>query len=157
SFWCPVPQCDGSDTTVATGNELLDQWTAQWPAALEAWSRFVQLHEPTWCSTKAEESAAQLTGSFAMIRLVDHSIVVSLRQIAELGLQDFAKEILAHEIGHHVFCPADLTDNARMLARMRVGLPTKEHLAPFIANLYSDLLINDRLQRAADLDMSGVY
>ena len=40
---------------------------------------------------------------------------------------------------------------------MRVGLPTKEHLAPFIANLYSDLLINDRLQRSAGLDISGVY
>jgi hypothetical protein len=44
-----------------------------------------------------------------------------------------------------------------MLARMRVGLPTKEHLAPFISNLYSDLLINDRLQRSAGLDISGVY
>src|SRR5262249_20263973 len=55
------------------------------------------------------------------------------------------------------YCPADLTDNARMLARMRVGLPTKEHLAPFVANLYADLLINDRLQRSAGLDMSGVY
>ena len=138
-------------------NNLLDQWSAQWPAALEVWSRYVQLHEPTWCFTVSEEKSAQLSGSFAMIRLVDHSIVISLRQVAEQGLQGFAREILAHEIGHHVYCPADLTDNARMLARMRVGLPTKEHLAPFIANLYSDLLINDRLQRWAQLDMSGVY
>jgi hypothetical protein len=142
---------------MAETNNLLSEWSAQWPAALAMWSRFVQLHEPIWCFTEAEESKAQLSGSFAMIRLVDHSVVISLRQVAELGLQGFAKEILAHEIGHHVYCPADLTDNARMLARMRVGLPTKEHLAPFIANLYSDLLINDRLQRAARLDMSGVY
>jgi len=142
---------------VARADNLLSEWSAQWPAALAVWSRFVQLHEPTWCFAEAEESAAQLSGSFAMIRLVDHSVVISLRQVVELGLQGFAKEILAHEIGHHVYCPADLTDNARMLARMRVGLPTKEHLAPFIANLYSDLLINDRLQRAARLDMSGVY
>jgi len=138
-------------------NCLLTRWTAQWPAALEVWSRFVQLHEPIWCLTKAEEKEAELSGSFAMIRLVDHSVVISLRQVAELGLGGFAKEILAHEIGHHVYCPADLTDNARMLARMRVGLPTKEHCAPFISNLYSDLLINDRLQRSAGLDMSGVY
>jgi hypothetical protein len=142
---------------VAEADSLLSEWAAQWPAALAAWSRFVQLHEPTWCFTEADESAAQLAGSFAMIRLVDHSVVISLRQVAEQGLQGFAKEILAHEIGHHVYCPADLTDNARMLARMRVGLPTKEHLAPFIANLYADLLINDRLQRSAGLDMSGVY
>ena len=117
----------------------------------------MQLHEPIWCFTSEEESAAGLAGSFAMIRLVDHSVVISLRQVAEQGLQLFAREILAHEIGHHVYCPADLTDNARMLARMRIGLPTKEHLAPFISNLYSDLLINDRLQRSAGLDMSGVY
>ncbi|HZZ79329.1 MAG TPA: hypothetical protein VFE62_12475 [Gemmataceae bacterium] len=139
------------------GDNLLAEWTAQWPAALACWSRFVQLHEPTWCVTEAEETSAQLSDSFAMIRLVDHTIVISLRQIETKGLQAFGREILAHEIGHHVYCPADLTDNARMLARMRVGLPTKEHLAPFIANLYSDLLINDRLQRSAGLNISGVY
>ncbi|CAN5239070.1 hypothetical protein BH11PLA2_BH11PLA2_09670 [soil metagenome] len=133
------------------------EWAAQWPVALRVWSPFVQLHEPAWCFTEAEETAEQLSGSFAMIRLVDHSIVISLRQVIAQKLQPFAKEILAHEIGHHVYCPADLSDNARMLARMRVGLPTKEHLAPFISNLYSDLLINDRLQRSVGLDMSGVY
>jgi hypothetical protein len=138
-------------------DNLHAEWSAQWPAALAIWSRFVQLHEPTWCFSEKEEADAQLAGSFAMIRLVDHSVVISLRQVSEQGLQGFAREILAHEIGHHVYCPADLTDNARMLARMRVGLPTKEHLAPFIANLYSDLLINDRLQRSAGLDISGVY
>jgi hypothetical protein len=141
----------------AATDNLLAEWSAQWPAALALWSRFLQLHEPTWCFTEAEEAAAQLADSFAMIRLVDHSVVISLRQVAQKGLQRFAREILAHEIGHHVFCPADLTDNARMLARMRVSLPTKEHLAPFIANLYADLLINDRLQRSAGLDISGVY
>ena len=92
-----------------------------------------------------------------MIRLFDHSVVISLRQVEELGLQDFAKEILAHEIGHHVYCPGDLTDNARLLARIRRGLPTKEHLAPMVSNLYSDLMINDWLQRSVALDISGVY
>jgi hypothetical protein len=142
---------------LATPDKLLADWKAQWPAAIEVWSRFVQLHEPTWCFNETEEAAAQLSGSFAMIRLVDHTVVISLRQVVELGLQSFAREILAHEIGHHVYCPADLTDNARTLARMRVALPTVEHLAPIVANLYTDLLINDRLQRAAGLDMSGVY
>jgi hypothetical protein len=117
----------------------------------------VQLHEPIWCFTAEEETAAHLSSSFAMIRLVDHSVVISLRQVEASGLQRFAKEILAHEIGHHVYCPADLTDHARMLARMRVAMPTKEHLASFVSNLYSDLLINDRLQRSAGLDISGVY
>jgi hypothetical protein len=136
---------------------IRDQWLQAWPAALELWSRFVQLHEPKWCFTIDDERREQLSGSFAMIRLVDHSIVISLRQIREHKLQQFASEILAHEIGHHVYCPADLTDNARLLARIRRGLPTKEQQAPMVANLYADLLINDRLQRSAELNMAGVY
>jgi hypothetical protein len=132
-------------------------WQAAWPQALELWSRYVQLHDPVWCLTRDQERREQLSGSFAMIRLVDHSIVISLKQVQEQKLERFALEILAHEIGHHVYCPADLTDNARLLARIRAGLPTKENLAPMISNLYSDLLINDRLQRAAELDLAGVY
>jgi hypothetical protein len=146
-------------TTAATSalETLREDWLRAWPAALAIWSRYVQLHEPQWCFTVEQEKREQLSGSFAMIRLVDHSIVVSLRQVKEEGLARFAKEILAHEIGHHVYCPADLTDNARLLARIRYGLPGKEHLAPMVSNLYSDLLINDRLQRTAELDMAGVY
>jgi hypothetical protein len=136
---------------------LCSDWLRIWPEALALCSRFVQLHEPTWCMTPGEEKREQLAGSFAMIRLVDHCVVVSLRQVAEEGLARFAREILAHEISHHVYCPADLTDNARLLARMRHGLPTMEHWAPMISNLYSDLLINDRLQRSAELDIAGVY
>ncbi|MGN6544341.1 MAG: hypothetical protein ACTHK7_04785 [Aureliella sp.] len=138
-------------------SELKKQWQADWPSALAAWSHFVQMHEPVWCETLEQEMAAELSGSFAMIRLVDHSIVISLRQIAELKLEAFSKEILAHEIGHHVLCPADLTDNARMLSRMRRGLPGHEAYAPMISNLYADLMINDRLQRSASLDIAGVY
>ncbi len=133
------------------------KWIAAWQPALDIWSRFVKLREPMWCCTVEEEHAESLTGSFAMIRLNDHTVVISVRQIADIGLDDFAVEVLAHEIGHHVYCPADLTDNARLTARIRAGLPTKEHLSPFVSNLYSDLLINDRLQRSDDLDMTGVY
>ena len=136
---------------------LEEAWRAQWAAALEAWSRFTRLSPPTWCSSEAEERREQLTGSFAMIRLVDHAVVISLRQIRERGLERFAVPILAHEIGHHVHAPGDLTDNARLFARVRAGLPTRERLAGYVANLYTDLLINDRLQRSAGLDMAGVY
>lgn len=92
-----------------------------------------------------------------MIRLTDHAVVISLPQIKANKLQKFPLEIMAHEIGHHVYCPADLTDQGRMLARMRRALPSKEHHAPMIANLYADLLINDRLQRGANLRMADVY
>ena len=137
--------------------ELQAKWESQWPAALKIWSRFVKLKDPVWCLNKAMESKEQLTGSFAMIRLNDHAIVIGMEQVLEKGLGDFALEILAHEIGHHVYCPADLSDNARLTARIRRGIPTKEHLSPFISNLYSDLLINNRLQREHGLDIAVVY
>ncbi|MEK7323982.1 MAG: VWA domain-containing protein [Chloroflexota bacterium] len=136
---------------------LRDRWAAQWPKALALWSRFTRLSEPRWCFTPEEAKHEGLTGSFAMIRLDDQAVVIGLHLIAEQKLEPFALEILAHEIGHHVYAPADLTDNGRMVARMRRALPTKEHLAGFIANLYTDLLINDRLQRSANLSMARVY
>lgn len=136
---------------------LRERWAVAWPGALALWSRYTQLHDPTWCCTRQEEAAAGLEDSFAMIRFLDHAVVISLRQIAERGLENFAREILGHEIGHHVYCPGDLNDHARLIARIRPGIPGKEHLAPFLANIYGDVLINDRLQRQAGLDLAGVY
>lgn len=136
---------------------LTRDWDAAWPEALACWSRFVKLSSPRWCLTEADEEQEGLTSSFAMIRLTDHAVVVSLRQVRDQGLQDHAREILAHEVGHHVLAPADLRDNARLLARVRRGLPGREDYGPLVANLYTDLLINDRLQRDHGLDMAGVY
>ncbi|GAB5537508.1 MAG: hypothetical protein Rubg2KO_37570 [Rubricoccaceae bacterium] len=138
-------------------DDLRDDWAARWEDALACWSPFTRLRRPTWCFTEADEHEEGLTGSFAMIRLTEKAVVISLRQIAEHGLEDFATEVLAHEIGHHVLAPGDLGRHARSLARIRLGLPGFEHLAPMIANLYTDLLINDRLQRQNELNMAGVY
>ncbi|MEW6266028.1 MAG: VWA domain-containing protein [Thermodesulfobacteriota bacterium] len=138
-------------------SDLLESWKKHWPEALEAWSRFTKLTEPRWCLTQADEAREELSASFAMIRLEDHAIAISLRQVRQLGLDPFAVEIMAHEIGHHVYAPADLRDNARLIARTRAGLPTREAMSGYIANLYTDLLINDRLERAAELKMAEVY
>lgn len=104
-----------------------------------------------------EASTEGLTGSFAMIRLADQRIVVDVEEVARLGLGGHALEILAHEIGHHVLAPATATDHARLLARIRRALPTLEAHAPMVANLYTDLLINDRLQRQCGLRMADIY
>lgn len=136
---------------------LRDKWQEQWPAALEAWSRFTRLSPPRLCLTPEEERREGLAGSFAMIRLVDQAVVVSMAEVLASDVADLGVEILAHEIGHHVLAPANLTDHGRMLSRMRWGLPTLEHQAPMVANLYTDLLINDRLQRSAGLRMDEVY
>ena len=136
---------------------LRERWMAAWPQALEAWSRFTRLRPPTLCLTVKQARHEGLTGSFAMIRLTDQAVIVSLPEVASAGVEPYAVEVLAHEIGHHVLAPATLTDHARSLARMRRALPTVEHHAPMVANLYTDLLINDRLQRSAALRMADVY
>src|SRR5207253_6392708 len=73
-----------------------------------------------------------------------------------LSLHD-ALPILAHEIGHHVYCPADLNDEARLMARIRTALPTRENFAGLVSNLYTDALINDRLRRSSELRMNDIY
>jgi len=136
---------------------LEQRWAAAWPRALEAWSRFTRLSPPRLCLTKEDATAEGLSGAFAMIRLVDQAVIVSLPEVTSSGVEDFAVEILAHEVGHHVLAPANLSDHARCIARMRYALPTIEPKAPMVANLYTDLLINDRLERAAGLRMSAVF
>lgn len=136
---------------------LRERWMAAWPDALTAWSRFTRLRPPTLCLTVKQARGEGLTVSFAMIRLVDQAVIVSLPEVAASGVESFPVEVLAHEIGHHVLAPATLTDHARSLARMRRALPTVEQHAPMVANLYTDLLINDRLQRSAALRMADVY
>ena len=136
---------------------LLEQWRAGWEPALATWSRFTRLRDARLCQTSMEAAQEGLSGSFAMIRLVDQSVVVDLESVEQLGLQDYAVEILAHEIGHHVLAPASAADQFRLLARLRRSLPTLEAHAPLVANLYTDLYINDRLQRQAGLRMDDIY
>lgn len=140
-----------------TPEELRDAWSARWPEALAAWSRLLRLTPPHWCVTEQDEAREGLSDTFAQIRLDDHVVVLSARRILGEGLQDFPLEIMGHEIGHHVYAPGDLVDDGRTLARMRRALPGKQHLAPMVANLYQDLLINDRLQRSASLRMADVW
>ncbi len=136
---------------------LKERWEGAWPAALAAWSRFTRLRPPVLCSEVATARQEGLTGSFAMIRLADQAVIVSLPEVLACGVEGYAVEVLAHEIGHHVLAPATLTDHARMIARMRWALPTIEQQAPMVANLYTDLHINDRLQRGAGLKIADVY
>ena len=134
-----------------------DAWAEAWPRALAVWSRFTRLRPPLLCTDRRQARNEGLTGSFAMIRLVDQAIIVSLPDVVDSHVEDYGVEILAHEIGHHVLAPATLTDHTRMIARMRWALPTLEDQAGLVANLYTDLLINDRLQRSAELRIADVY
>ena len=136
---------------------VLERWRALWPQALALWSTYARLSEPVWCLTAADAQRERLTMSFAMIRLTDHAVVLNIQDIAERGLAGFPLEVMGQEIGYHIYCPGDLTDQGRLLARVRRGLPGFEDQAPMIANLYADLFINDRLQRNHGLHLDGIY
>lgn len=133
------------------------RWQDEWEPALSFWSRFTKLEPPRWCKSQAEEIREGLTGSFAMIRLRDHRVVVSLGSVAREKLEAHGRVVLAHEIGHHVYVPANLSDHARLMARIRRGLSTRKNEAGLVANLYADLLVNDRLQRSEAFDVAAVY
>lgn len=132
-------------------------WAEAWPIAQRAWSPFLRLREPLLCEDARSCKREGLGDGLAMIRLDDHRIVLNGPTLARLGLDAHPAEVLAHEIGHHLFVPGDLSDHGRLLARVRRGLPGHENAAPMIANLYADLLINDRLQRQAGLAMDALY
>jgi hypothetical protein len=136
---------------------LQDAWMKAWPEALACWSTFVKLRPPVLCRTHQQAHAEGLTRSFAMISLANQTVVVNLAMIDELDLGDYPLEVLAHEIGHHVLAPATLSDHIRLLARIRAALPTLEQFAPSVANMYADLLVNDRLQRSANLHEDQIY
>ncbi|CAN5345559.1 hypothetical protein BH11PSE11_BH11PSE11_33050 [soil metagenome] len=141
----------------AAQTAVLEKWRAAWQPALATWSKYTRLHDARLCASKVEAAQEGLTGSFAMIRLLDQSVVVDLQSVHALGLDDYAVEILAHEIGHHVYAPGSAVDLYRLMAHIRRGLPTLTRLAPMVANLYTDLFINDRLQRQAGLRMADIY
>ncbi len=136
---------------------LRTKWSESWPQALKVWSKFTRLRVPTICTSTGQAREEGLENSFAMIRLEDQSVIISLPDIVAYGLEEFSVEVLAHEVGHHILVPSNLSDHARLIARMRWALPTVEHFAPMVANLYADLLINDRLQRSAELRLGNVY
>lgn len=132
-------------------------WQQHWQQARETWSPFVKLQEPVWCTYTADALKQGLQGSFAMIRLTDHRIVIDLEKVVRSGIENFPLQVLAHEIGHHIYTPANLRDNAVVLGRIRWALAGIEDRAPFVANIYEDMLINDRLHRFKQLNMSAVY
>ncbi len=138
-------------------DEMRSMWDDRWEEALGQWSHLVMMRPPHWCFSREEAKEQGLEGSFAMIRLKDHRIVLDGSLIKQYGLDDYALEILAHEIGHHVYVPANLTDNGRMLTLVRKALTEKEEHAPRIMNLFADHLINYHLQSRRGLRMDDIY
>jgi hypothetical protein len=139
-------------------SSLSARWMEEWPQALAAWSHYTQLRPPTFIEDQKDAAREGMLGEIAAIRLQDQRIAINVDTVHKRALEVHGHAIMAHEIGHHVYVPGNLTDNARMvagIARMLTGLPTR--LAHIVGNLYGDLLINDRLQRRAGVNVAAVY
>lgn len=136
---------------------IQESWQQAWDSALKIWGPYTRLRQPLLCFTHKEAQKEGLTFSFAMIRLNDQSIVIDISKIQADELEDYAIEILAHEIGHHIYAPANLTDNAKIIARILPCLPGLQGRAAMVANLYTDLLINHHLKRQHSLRMDEIY
>lgn len=139
---------------MTTLDDLRTQWTATWPQALAAWGRFVRLRPPM---LHGRGEAPPGIGSFAWYSSGDVEVGIDLAQVQKLGLSEHAVAVLAHEVGHHVLSPGDLFTRARLVQRVRMGLVDRDADAALIANLWSDMLINDRLQRRAGVRMDLLW
>lgn len=128
-------------------HKLRTDWSQAWPEALALWSPYTRLSEPRWACNPREAVELGINDSFASIRVRDHAVFIALHQVVEYGLEDYAVEILAHEIGHHVLCPGNLQEAGQSIALAARALPTCEHYAGTVVNMWEDLLINDRLVR----------
>ncbi|GBF50808.1 hypothetical protein LPTSP4_23350 [Leptospira ryugenii] len=136
---------------------LVEDWQKEWQNALMIWSAYVKLSDPKFLVTAEDQEKEGNFDSFAAIRLADHQVILSVEKIKAFHLESYPIEILAHEIGHHVYCPGDLTDHGKILYILRSTLTRHEYLAPMLANIYEDLFINDKLKRQHNLRMEEVY
>jgi len=116
-----------------------------WPRAQRRWSSFLLLSQPV---IGADEP------SVARIDLSTRQITLDGAYIAEHDLGSSIEALLAHEIGHHVRYPANLAVHARMVMLERELIPI-EGLS--LINLFTDLMINERLGHDLEDELCRVY
>ncbi|SDJ97150.1 Mg-chelatase subunit ChlD [Nocardioides sp. YR527] len=120
-----------------------------WEEALDLWG--VDLHDPV-VHTRSKER------SFAWFGFPPE-VNVDPGELARHGGEGHLTSVFAHEIGHHVLSPSTRVDSLKIRQQMArvIDLYDRQHrldlaaASGFCANLWSDMLINDRvmqLQRA---------
>jgi hypothetical protein len=136
----------------SAGGDLAQRWREAWPDALRAWGTSTRVHPP-----RLHVEPVDGVPSFAWYDSRAVEVHIDLAQVRRLGLDDHPVAVLAHEIGHHVLAPGDRRTGVRIAARVRAGLVDRDALVPVVANLWNDLLVNDRLQRSGRADLVGVW
>ncbi len=128
-----------------TGRAPTDTELVAWRAALELWG--VQLHLPNMVRDSA-------TGTFAWFSFPP-AISIDVDELARHGAARHLVSVFAHEIGHHVLSPSTRIVSFKLLQQMaraivasdpRRSIPVNK-TAQKLSNLWSDMLINDRVVR----------
>ncbi|MEI7055798.1 hypothetical protein WBG06_08280 [Nocardioides sp. CCNWLW239] len=120
-----------------------------WEEALDLWG--VDLHDPV-VHTRSDQ------GSFAWFGFPPE-VNIDPGELARHGGEGHLTSVFAHEIGHHVLAPSTRVDSLKIRQQMArvIDLYDRHHrldlaaASGFCANLWSDMIINDRvmqLQRA---------
>jgi len=122
-----------------------DAERAAWSQALELWG--VQVHAPEMVSGANK-------GTFAWFSFPP-SVFIDVDELAREGAQDHLVSVFAHEIGHHVLSPSTRIGSFKLLQQMaraiaacdpRQMIPVTE-TASRLSNLWSDMIINERVAR----------
>ncbi len=138
--------------------ELFDAWHR----AVDRWGRGVDLglFEPL---AEGDE--------LAFIDLATRRTRVNFGRLAALGEPDRFEALFAHEVGHHCRYPRTLVNNAKLIRRLRklvtdlestpglphVGEKFRAERFDFVANLATDVLINDALRDVHAADFAAIY
>lgn len=133
--------------------DVIARWESAWPEALSQWGSGLRLGDPVLLVDPPRRQKEAL----AWFDLSAFTVTINLAKMEQLGLLDRPVPILAHEIGHHVLAPADRMTSARIIARCSRGLVDMPSLAAPTSNMWTDTLINDRLQRQSGLPMDQIY
>lgn len=128
-----------------TGRALTDAELAAWQSALDLWG--VQLHPPNMVRDSA-------TGTFAWFTFPP-SISIDLDELTRQGAENHLISVFAHEIGHHVLSPSTRIVSFKLAQQMARAIVASDprravpvtSMARHLSNLWSDLLINDRVVR----------
>ena len=122
---------------------MIDLATA-WQTARDHWA------EPILLSPPVDDPKVPL----ALIDLTDRRVHINLKKIRAHQLDHCIVAILAHEVGHHLRWPKDLATYARLTVVERSLIPLDGFAA---SNLFTDLLINERLGHTFQAELAAVY
>jgi hypothetical protein len=125
-----------------------------WQTALKFWSAFPRAFPAPQLHTDPQQLLAlNLSHDLARVHLRSGSVLLNGLRLKEAGLLTNLPLILAHEAGHLLYSPASILVQRKSLEILQSHLPNAIPELPHLANLWQDLLINQRLYPVHQTDL----